>query len=41
MKRQDQAYSLYECAIDGGLAKIGKYYNKLDDKPVYVLTLGK
>ncbi|OJA08886.1 hypothetical protein AZE42_14036 [Rhizopogon vesiculosus] len=33
-------FALYKEAIERGLAKIGKYYNKLDDKPVYVLALG-
>ena len=34
-------YTLYKDAIQQGLAKIGKYYNKFDDKPVYALALGK
>jgi hypothetical protein len=33
-------FALYKEAIQRGLAKIGKYYNKLDEKPVYVLALG-
>ena len=40
-KQTDPKYQLYRSAIDRGLAKIGKYYNKLDDKPVYILALGK
>lgn len=40
-KQTDPKYHLYHSAIDRGLAKIGKYYNKLDDKPVYILALGK
>jgi len=34
-------YTLYKDAIQQGLEKIGKYYNKFDDKPVYALALGK
>lgn len=33
-------YALYQHAIERGLAKLGKYYNKFDDKPVFVLALG-
>ncbi|OAX34207.1 hypothetical protein K503DRAFT_645125, partial [Rhizopogon vinicolor AM-OR11-026] len=32
-------FTLYKEAIERGLTKIGKYYNKLDNKPVYVLAL--
>ncbi|KIK79669.1 hypothetical protein PAXRUDRAFT_16219 [Paxillus rubicundulus Ve08.2h10] len=32
-------YMLYKDAIQQGLMKIGKYYNKFNDKPVYVLAL--
>ncbi|KIK84155.1 hypothetical protein PAXRUDRAFT_152961, partial [Paxillus rubicundulus Ve08.2h10] len=34
-------YMLYKDAIQQGLTNIGKYYNKFDDKPVYVLALGE
>ena len=40
-KRADPRYEPYHLAIDRGLAKIGKYYNRLDDKPVYILALGR
>ncbi|KAG1751591.1 uncharacterized protein EDB91DRAFT_1243837 [Suillus paluster] len=36
---QHYGFALYKEAIQKGLAKIGKYYSKLDDKPVYVLAL--
>ena len=32
---------LYHEAPTHRLAKIGKYYNRLNDKPVYILALGK
>jgi hypothetical protein len=32
-------YALYGGAIQKGLDKIGKYYRKFDDKPVYMLAL--
>ena len=34
-------YTLSKDAIQQGLRKIGKYYDKFDNKPVYALTLGK
>ena len=40
-KRADPRYEPYHLAIDCGLAKIGKYYNQLDDKPVCILALGR
>ena len=40
-KKEDPQYELYHPAIERGLAKIRKYYNRLDDKPVYILALGK
>jgi hypothetical protein len=33
-------YVLYKAAIEKALDKVGKYYRKMDDKPVYVLVLG-
>lgn len=33
-------YVLYKAAIEKALDKVGKYYRKMDDKPVYVLALG-
>ncbi|KAG2347026.1 hypothetical protein BDR05DRAFT_839376, partial [Suillus weaverae] len=32
-------YNMYQGAIQKGLDKLGKYYKKFDDKPVYVLVL--
>ncbi|KAG2748668.1 hypothetical protein P692DRAFT_201671844, partial [Suillus brevipes Sb2] len=32
-------YVLYKAAIEKALDKVGKYYRKMDDKPVYVLVL--
>src|SRR6266404_2404001 len=39
-KKADPKYRRYRAAIKNGLAKIGKYYTKLDEKPVYILALG-
>jgi len=41
VKQNDLKYRPYHSAIGRGLAKIRKYYNKLDDKPVYVLALSR
>jgi hypothetical protein len=40
-KRDDPQYSLYKPAIEDGLAKLNKYYSQFDEKPSYVLGLGK
>jgi len=40
-KRDAPKYALYEDALTDGLAKIGKYYSRLDQKPSFVLGLGK
>ena len=42
-KRNHDRYErqVYQDAIQDGLDKIRKYYTCLDDKPVYVLALGK
>ncbi|KAG1837603.1 hypothetical protein C8R48DRAFT_559754, partial [Suillus tomentosus] len=39
MKLNLPKYEIYKDAIQAGLDKIGKYYRKFDDKPVYVLAL--
>lgn len=39
-KRDMPKYALYNGAIEKGLDKVGKYYRKFDDKPVYILALG-
>ena len=39
-KNKNPKYTLYKNAILAGLRKIGKYYNKFDEKPVYILALG-
>ena len=39
-KEEDPKYNIYRTAIRDGLAKICKYYNRLDHKPVYILALG-
>lgn len=39
-KRNMPKYVLYKAAIEKALNKVGKYYRKMDNKPVYVLTLG-
>ena len=38
-KLSSPKFLLYQDAIHKGLTKIGKYYNKFDEKPVYVLAL--
>ncbi|KAG1735306.1 uncharacterized protein EDB91DRAFT_1056392, partial [Suillus paluster] len=38
-KSENLWFALYKEAIQQGLAKIGKYYSKFDDKPVYILAL--
>ncbi|KAF9238703.1 hypothetical protein BU15DRAFT_47458, partial [Melanogaster broomeanus] len=38
-KGENPKYALYKQAIHCGLGKIAKYYNRLDDKPVYILAL--
>ena len=40
-KRKLPEFQPYKAALDHGLNKLGKYYGKFDDKPVYVLALGK
>jgi hypothetical protein len=39
-KRNSPKYSVFRDALQKGLDKLGKYYNKFDEKPVYVLALG-
>lgn len=39
-KREDPRFSLYDGALQEGLEKLGKYYSRLDKKPIYVLSLG-
>jgi hypothetical protein len=41
MKLELPKYEIYKDAIQAGLDKLSKYYKKFDDKPVYVLALGK
>ncbi|KAF9240735.1 hypothetical protein BU15DRAFT_61389 [Melanogaster broomeanus] len=36
-KGENPKYALYKGVIHSGLGKIAKYYNRLDDKPVYIL----
>ena len=40
-KWDSRKYSLYKDALTDGLEKIGKCYSRLDDKPSFVLALGK
>ena len=41
-KKQDTPkYYLYKDALVDGLEKVGKYYSRLDEKPSFVLALGK
>jgi hypothetical protein len=40
-KRDDDRFSMYSASIIDGLAKLQKYYSRLDEKPSYMLALGK
>jgi hypothetical protein len=40
-KRDSQRYSLYKEALTKGLDKLEKYYSRLDEKPSFILGLGK
>jgi len=40
-KCDNQKYTLYKAALTDRLNKIGKYYSRLDEKPSFVLVLGK
>jgi hypothetical protein len=39
-KRKLDHFILYWDAIDAGLAKLQKYYSRIDTKPVFILALG-
>jgi hypothetical protein len=40
-KRDSPAFELYKDALTEGLEKLNKYYSRLDEKPSFVLALGK
>jgi hypothetical protein len=40
-KLDDEGFVRFHPAIRDGLAKVGKYYSKLDKKPVFVMGLGQ
>jgi hypothetical protein len=40
-KRKKPRFILYRDAISAGLAKLQKYYSRVDAKPVFILALGK
>ena len=40
LKQVSSRFAPYKTAIDSGLQKIGKYYSKFDEKPVYIISLG-
>ena len=40
-KRDALRYALYKEALSTGLKKLRKYYSRLDEKPSFVLALGK
>jgi hypothetical protein len=40
-KRDSPAFNLYKDALTDGLEKLKKYYSRLDEKPSFVLALGK
>lgn len=39
-KKEVPKYAQFNRAIEAAVLKVKKYYNKLDDKPVFVLALG-
>jgi len=40
-KHDNPRYATYRTAINNGLAKLNKYYSRFDEKPAYILALGK
>jgi hypothetical protein len=40
-KWNDPKYKIFHDALQKGLDKLSKYYSKFNEKPVYVLALGK
>jgi hypothetical protein len=40
-KRDKRSFAIYQDAIDDGLKKIKKYYSRFDEKPAYIIALGK
>jgi hypothetical protein len=40
-KRKNSKYALYHNAITDGLEKLKKYYSHFDQKPGFILALGK
>ena len=40
-KREMPKFDLYKDTLTDGLEKLNKYYSRLDEKPSYVLALGK
>lgn len=40
-KRDSPKYALYKDVLSDGLEKVGKYYSHLNEKPSFVLVLGK
>jgi hypothetical protein len=40
-KHNNPKYATYRTAINDGLAKLNKYYSRFDEKPSYILALGK
>jgi hypothetical protein len=40
-KRDNVRFAKYRTAINDGLAKLNKYYSRFDEKPAYILALGK
>ena len=40
-KRGNPRFAVYRNAINDGLEKLNKYYSRFDEKPAYILALGK
>ena len=40
-KLKERRYTIYHNAIQDGLDKLKKYYSRFDQKPAFILALGK
>ncbi len=40
-KAANEKYAMHKNTIQDGIAKLCKYYSRFDDKPAYILALGK
>jgi hypothetical protein len=40
-KAEDPEFKLYKEALNNGIEKLRKYYNRFDNRPLFVLSQGK